>query len=147
MNHPRPSLLTIGMYISGLIGAVSLIALVSAAANVGQFTMEGEPATGSEFLSRFGVLFAANGLLLLLIAWSIAHDRVWSRHLMLLFWILGGAWATGQAIADLRDRGVVPMELGWLAALAIAWWYLFRSGEAMHYYGRREQGPTSSCRI
>ena len=117
--------------------------LILAPFNIGTYSISGESVTGPEFLRRMGILFAANAILMLVIAFGIFTERSWARPVMLLFWC--GSVAA-NLILFLRDRdenvgGTLVLSL---IATAVAAWYLYGKDSVTQYYDALKQRETAS---
>jgi hypothetical protein len=125
----RPTLLTIGMACSGILGAVFLFLLMLAPFNIGTFTIDKVPVTGPEFLRRGGVVFFAVCALLIAIGITLGANYRVSRHLMIAFWLVLGIVSI---VPSFREAG--DLDCTWLFALAIAVWYLYFKSNVVAYY-------------
>src|SRR2546426_277554 len=69
---PRPTLLTIGMYVAPVAGTILVLAVLLAAVNASfvNFSVNGEAVSGHEFLRTAGLAFAALGIVSLAIAFG-----------------------------------------------------------------------------
>ena len=126
----RPTLLTIGMALSGLTGCLFLLVLLLAPFDIGTYTIDGEEVPGPEFLRTSGIALVAAGALLVAISATLARNHPLSRELMIAFWVASGVVNTILAFRS----GSYGCDLTWLPALAIAIWYLYFKPNVVAYY-------------
>ncbi len=134
----RPMLIQIGAAGTSLIGGIMIFFLILAPFDIGTYSISGESVTGPEFLSRMGVLFFANAILMVVIAFGILSEKSWARPVMLLFWC-------GSVIANLilflRDHdgnagGTFVLSL---IATGVSTWYLYGKDSVVQYYDALKQ--------
>jgi hypothetical protein len=148
VSSPRPALITVGMYLSGVFGAMCLIGLLLAVLNFGDFSVADEKVSGPVFLRQAGLILAIGGLLSVGAAASIAAQRPWSRYVMLFFWVCGAVSAFAQAWAEASTVSVAAAPLAAIAVtipailpIPVAWWYLFRKKNVVAYYRSLQLAP------
>jgi hypothetical protein len=134
----RPMLIQVGAIGASLSGGVCLLFLLLAPFNIGIYRIDRETVTGPEFLRRQGLLFGANAIVLLLIAFGILSEKWWARHLMLFFWCMTAAVTLTSYIRDSGYR-FAGSVVAVLVALAIAAWYLYGKENVVQYYRVLEQ--------
>ena len=128
----RPGLLTFGMYWSALGGMLCLVFMLLAPFDIGTYSINGEAVSGPEFLRRIGVLWAANGVTMLLIGYAIWKELPWSRPVMMFWWLI---LTVILVVSSLQD-GTSPLGslfMGGLCA-AVAAWYLYGRDNVVGYY-------------
>lgn len=96
----RPVLLTIGMYVAPTFGGIALLVALSAAFDLGAYSINGEAVSGPEFLLRAGVFYVAFGASALAAAYAIWQERSWSRWAIVVFWLAQLAAAVGFGWAE-----------------------------------------------
>lgn len=143
----RPTLLTIGIYGSGLVGGLTLFLMSLAPFNIGSFSIDGQAVTGPEFLRSAGVVFVTAGALCVAISYGLWKERPWTRELMMLFWVVIDAFLIVEAIMNPNaDPGLIGTCFYAAAYVVGAGWYLyFRKGVVEYYAALRmtEQARTA----
>lgn len=140
----RPMLLTIGMYVAPAFGGLFLLIVLAAAFGAGDYTIDGEAVTGSEFLRRAGVLYAAVGGSALAAAYAIWQERSWSRWAIVGFWIAQIAGAVGFGWAEGGITGAVGAVAAMLLTLVVVGWYLFDKDNVVAYYRGLEKSEAAA---
>lgn len=135
-RRERPTLLTIGMVLSGLIGGVAALTLVLAPFDIGTYSIKDESVTGPEFLRHAGLLMVTMAVLLIGICVTLARHEPFARELMILFWILNGVISTLVPIL----KGASGFDISWMVALPIAIWYLYFKDNVVAYFTGARSG-------
>ncbi len=143
---PRPTLLTVGLYLAPTFGAVCLLGVLAAAANARfvSFSIDGEAVTGHEFLATAGAGMAVMGVLALAIAYGIWQERSWTRWLIMGFWATVVAMNVGLGWANSGANGAVSAVVGLAVVVLGVGWYLFGRENVVDYY--RALGQAESAR-
>ena len=135
---PRPTGLTIAMFVFIGFGALFFLSMACAAVDVGAFYINDVQVTGREFLAHGGgFLFTLVGLVALTIALSLWRDWWWSRWLILL--ALGIPSLVGVAFAivsgDTSTIATAVLQAAILLGPMAA--YLFLKNSVVAYYEAR----------
>ena len=139
-----PLLLLLGFglsaFMSGL-GAVAYVLMVVTLPFSSSYSIDGHPATRSEFLHATWPLFVLFPPMLLLfgaIAYALWRERPWSRVLMLAFWGVNVLVGIGIALFPFAQEtgasGAWASVATYVVTLAVAWWYLYRKPGVVAYY-------------
>jgi hypothetical protein len=132
---PRPLLLTLGLGFITLWLGVGVLILVIALVGNGPYTVNGQPATKSEFFGDPFVLSLAPIIIMTAwVAWVLWRERPWARPLMLGFWFVVYAPAIFVPNADWASRlaGILSLAV----SITIASWYLYGKANVVAYFQR-----------
>jgi uncharacterized membrane protein (DUF2068 family) len=148
-NAPRPTLLTVGLYVAPGFGAVCLMGVLAAATNARfvSFSINGDAVTGHEFLATAGAGMTVMGVLALAIAYGIWQERSWTRWLILGFWAAVVAMNVGFGWANSGPSGAVSALVAVALFVLLVGWYLFGKENVVEYYralGREESARPGS---
>jgi len=102
--------------------------------NAANYTINGEPVSGTEFLRHAGLLFATLGLCSLAIAYAIWRERSWSRWAIIGFWAAQLAGAVGLGWAESGLGGAAAAVASLLLIVLLVAWYLFGKEDVVEYY-------------
>ena len=148
-NAPRPTLLTVGLYVAPGFGTVCLLGVLAAATNARfvRFSIDGDTVTGHEFLATTGAGMTVMGVLALAIAYGIWQERSWTRWLILGFWTAVVAMNVGLGWANSGPSGAVSAVVAVALFVLLVGWYLFGKENVVEYYralGREESARPGS---
>lgn len=148
-----PLLLLCGFGLSAFISAIGVVAYVLMALTLpfsSSYSIDGHPATRSEFLHAMWPLFVAFPPILLLfgaIAYALWRERPWSRRLMLGFWGVNVLAGVGIALSPLgQESGAWASVSAYSVILVVAWWYLYRKPGVVAYYRLLEEQAKAGVR-
>jgi hypothetical protein len=127
----RPLLLTLGTYVSLVLGVLMTVTLALAPLNVGTFSYSGRAVSGPEFMRSGGWWLFIPALMLLGIAVGLLAARPWSRVLMAAWWPLV---FLGVALDPANGESVWSSLFWALLPGVSAVMYLYGSGHVNAYY-------------
>ena len=125
-----PLLMRVGMWLAALLGGTLWLGLFGAVAGCGNYFINGQAVSSTEFLSVIGIAGATLGSLLLAIAFGIRYERRWSRHLVLAFWLYAMALVAVLSSGVARVSSVLSMA-PFLLGSAV---YFYAADEVVAYF-------------
>lgn len=132
---PRPLFLSIGVYGSGALAIALLGSVLGAPLNVLNYTVNGEPVSGLQFLRAAGFELGVLGLVSAGICYGLWKERTWSRPLMVFFWVFLTAIQVGVALgSDERITNVTAALLAGAIMLGPVAAYLYFKNNVVEYY-------------
>lgn len=139
LGSQRPLPLTIGMVLSGALGAFSVGLTALAPFNLGTYSINGKTVTGPEFLRQVGTVWTVGGLLCLVIAYGLYRERPWTRALMLAFWVVIGALTFATKMSK-GSAGDLVSSIAWTVfCLGTTGAYLYAKTNVVDYYRALER--------
>ena len=125
-----PSLMHVGLWLSGLAGALFLVMLPLAAVDTGSFSIGSEPVSGPEFLRHAGLAVGLLGALLLAVAYGFWQRRSWSRHVVMAFHL----YSAGAALMLATGAEAVAVALQSALLFLVAGWYFYGKANVVAYF-------------
>lgn len=137
----RPSLMTLGGVFAILycIGALFLLAWAVAGKEWGplgsEYSIGGQPVPREEWLALAGPLLAITAVLMAAIAIGIFRARPWSRHVVMLHWLVVTGYGLILWVLRAVDPFIAMRAVGQGVILgAFAAWYFYRKPNVVAYF-------------
>ena len=129
ITRQKPFCIQIGMFCSFFAGAFCLLMtfLVFSAGPAVSFYINDQQVTREYFASHALPPIIIAGGILLTIWYGFWKERPWSRHLVMVFWLLPLVF-----LFAVYPNGFAIVEL--MIHVAIAWWYFYLKSNVVDYY-------------
>lgn len=131
----KPFAIRILTWFAALAAAGMFGSIVFALAGIGPTVMGGEHVTRTEWLHVAAPLVAAAGILMTLIAYGLAREKTWSRHLVITMFLGIAAYAVATRMA-----GAIPARMMWRAIAnavlfgSVSTWYFYFKPNVSSYF-------------
>lgn len=131
----QPLLIRFLTWFAALASAGMFLSIVLAIAGIGPTLMGGEHVPREQWLRVAAPLVAVTGILMALIAWGLARQRRWSRHLVIAMFALIACYAVA-----IRITNEIPERMMWRAMINAAvfgsvstWYFYFKPNVAAYF--------------
>ena len=128
----RPLMIRVGAWIAILCGAGWLLAALGAAFGIGDpLELRGKADWEWWYIFLSTLL---GGVALFGVGLGLQQQERWARPAVIAFWLGVGAFSIARGILEAVHTLKGWFDLGWLASLALAYWYFYRKRNVVEYY-------------